>query len=233
MICSLRVSASLFPRLRIEGRQRGHGGHEHPHRVRVVVEAVDELLDVLVDPRVVRDLVDPVIHLAQGRQLAVQEQVGHLEVVGALGQLLDGIAPVAQDAAVAIDLGDPARRGRGVHEGGIVGEQAEVVRPRADLPQVHGPDGAVGDGNVVGLPGAVVGDRQAVGRHAHPPWWLSGSAPVRLGVTPSQQQLPDQTDEDLGGERLRQERRGAGSQGGLSGRPGGQAGGHEHRRRRG
>ncbi len=44
-------------RVVVEGRQRGDGGDEHPHRVRVVVEPVHEpLAHVLVDERVVRDV---------------------------------------------------------------------------------------------------------------------------------------------------------------------------------
>ena len=46
--------------LGVEGRQRGDRRHEHAHRVGVVVEALDEpLAHVLVDERVVRDVVHP------------------------------------------------------------------------------------------------------------------------------------------------------------------------------
>jgi hypothetical protein len=101
--------------------------------VGVVVEALHELLEVLVDPGVVGDVVDPAVHLGERRQLAVEHQVGDLEVVGALRQLLDGIPAIAQDAAVAVDLRDAADRRRGVHEGRIIGEEPEVIRARADL----------------------------------------------------------------------------------------------------
>ena len=48
----------------VEGRQRGDGGHEHAHRVGVVVEALEEpLAHVLVDVRVVRDVVLPRVEL--------------------------------------------------------------------------------------------------------------------------------------------------------------------------
>jgi hypothetical protein len=53
-------------RFRIEGRQRADGAEEHAHRMRVVVEAVHELLDVLVDHRVQRDLLAPRLELARG-----------------------------------------------------------------------------------------------------------------------------------------------------------------------
>jgi hypothetical protein len=86
------------------------------------MEALHELLQVLVNPCVMRDVVHPVLHLLAGGQLAVEEEVGHLEVAGALGELLDGISAVAEDAVVAVDLGDATdRRGR-VDEGRVVRE---------------------------------------------------------------------------------------------------------------
>ena len=41
--------------------------------------------------------------LRLGRQLAEQDQVGRLEEVAVLGQLLDRVAAVEQDALVAVD----------------------------------------------------------------------------------------------------------------------------------
>ena len=64
------------------------------------------------------DLVLPGLELLRGRQLAVDQQVGDLEVGGVLGQLLDRVAPVAQDAGVAVDVGDRAARARGLGEPG-------------------------------------------------------------------------------------------------------------------
>ena len=54
--------------------------------------------------------------LVGGRQLAVDEQVAHLEEGRVLGQLVDRVAAVAQDAGVAVDVGDLRRAGRGVGE---------------------------------------------------------------------------------------------------------------------
>ena len=66
--------------LGVEGAEGGERRDEHPHRVGVVVEAVDEpLAHVLVDERVVGDLVGPRRSCGR-RELAVQEQVGDLEV---------------------------------------------------------------------------------------------------------------------------------------------------------
>jgi len=46
----------------------------------------------------------PVLQLGRRRQLAVQQQVGRLEVGAVLGQLLDGIAPVLEHADDAVTL---------------------------------------------------------------------------------------------------------------------------------
>ena len=43
-----------------------------------------------------------------------------------LGQGLDVVAAVAKDALVAVDEGDAALAGSGVHERGIVGHQTEI-----------------------------------------------------------------------------------------------------------
>ena len=56
-----------------------------------------KLLDVLVHERVDRDLVRPLVELRLRRQLAVDEQVGDLEVGRLLGELLDRIAAVLED----------------------------------------------------------------------------------------------------------------------------------------
>ena len=45
--------------VRVERRQRADGAEEHAHRVRVVAEPLHELLDVLVQHRVERDLARP------------------------------------------------------------------------------------------------------------------------------------------------------------------------------
>ena len=73
-----------------------------------------------------------------------------------LGQLLDGVAAVPQDALVAVEEGDgAAARGR-VHECRVVGHQPEVVGVGLDLAQVHGADRAVGDRKFVRLTGPIV-----------------------------------------------------------------------------
>ncbi len=167
--------------LRVEGRERPHRGHQHAHGVRVVAEPGHEVLDVLVDDRVVRDLVDPVVVLGPGGQLAVQDEVGDLQVGPLLRQLLDRVAAVAQDPLVAVDEGDPAAAGGGVHESGVVAHQAKIVGRDLDLPQVHGLDGPVLDGDLVALPRPVVDEGHGI--------FAPGSRGFAPGAGPSGGQL--------------------------------------------
>ena len=106
-------------RLGIERRQCCDRRHQHAHRVRVVVETFEKsLADVLVDVGVIRDLVHPRVVLLGRRQLAVDQQIRDLEIRRLLGQLLDRIAAVAQDALFTVELGDRRRsRGSGAEAG--------------------------------------------------------------------------------------------------------------------
>ena len=153
-------------RFGIEGRQRRHRADEHPHRVGVVMEAVDELLDALVHDRMVRDAEHPRIELGRGGQLAVQQQVGRLEEGAPFGQLLDRVSPVAQDALVAVDEADGAAACRGIEEPRVVRLEALVSLGQLDLAQIDGPDRPALDRELVLLAGAVVGHREGVLRHA-------------------------------------------------------------------
>ena len=150
----------------VERREGAHRGHEHPHRVGVVAEALHEVLDVLVHERVDRDLVCPLGQLCCSRQSAVNQQVGDLQVSRVLAQLLDRIAAVLQDPGLAVDVGDRAATGGGVRVRRVVGHQAEVGLARLDLTQVHRPHGPVGDRQLVGAARAVVGHRQRVSGHS-------------------------------------------------------------------
>jgi hypothetical protein len=149
--------------IRIERRERADGAQEDAHRMRVVLEAFHQLLDVLVQHRVEGDFLRPVRQLRLGRQFAEDDEIGGLEERGPLGELLDRITTVFQDALVAVDVGDLAATGRRVHERRVVGGQALVVARRLDLLQISGLDESVGDGDLVALPRAVVGDGQGIG----------------------------------------------------------------------
>ena len=162
----------------IEGRQRADRAEQHPHRVGVVAEALHEALDVLVHEGVDRDLADPLLELLAGGQLAVDEQVGDLEVGRLLGELLDRVAAVLEDAGLAVEEGDLRATRRGVHVRRVVGHQPEVVVGDLDLAEVGRAHRAVGDLDLVAATGAVVGD----GQRAVPVLGYAVAGGLRVGL---------------------------------------------------
>ena len=199
----------------VEGGQRADRGQQHPHRVGVVAEALDELLDVLVDEGVVGDLVDPLVQLVLRGQLAVDQEVGDLEVGRLLAQLVDRVAAVLEHPGLAVDVGDVAAAAGRVGEGRVVGHEAEVVLVDLHPAEVHGLHRAVGDLDLVLLAGAVVGDGQAVLRRGYTAAVLLvlrlflGHVLVilRSGLLPAGSPLPHCYGSDSTGERPGQGRR--------------------------
>ncbi|MOA42202.1 hypothetical protein D3C78_1642320 [compost metagenome] len=59
-----------------------------------------------------------------GRQFAVEQQVAGFQVVGLLGQLLDRVAAVQQNAVIAVNIGNLRLAGSGRHETRVKGEAA-------------------------------------------------------------------------------------------------------------
>ena len=120
-------------RVVIERRHRRHHRRHHRHRVGVVVEAVEEPQQRLVDHRVMTDAERELIELALGRQLAVQQQVAHFGEGALGGELLDRIATIQQHAGVTVDVGDLAFAGGGQPVARIEGEGAELLVQRHDV----------------------------------------------------------------------------------------------------
>src|SRR5690606_28816415 len=130
-----------------------------------------ELPHVLVNQRVHRDLVRPLVQLLLAGEVAEEDQERRLEIRALLCELLDGDAAVAEDALVAVDEGDRAPRRRRVHVRGVVAEQPEIVIGRLDLAQLRPVDVGtvvrvrpIPDRHLVRLAGTVVGDGQRI-RH--------------------------------------------------------------------
>ena len=131
-----RVEAVL-----VERAERRDRRAEHRHRVGVAREAVEEGAQVLVQHRVPADGVLEAAQLVARRQLAVDEQVGDLDEGRLLGQLVDRVAAVAQDALVAVDVGDGALARRRVDEADVVGDEPGLLQQRADTEAVVAVDG--------------------------------------------------------------------------------------------
>src|SRR5208283_1870141 len=167
-------------RLRIDCRQRGHGGDQHPHRVRVVAVTLQELLCGLMQHGVPLHLGLPRLHLRVRGQLAVQQQPRHLEERAVLRQFLDRIAPVAQDAEVAVDKRDRAAAGGRVLKCRVVGHDSEVLGPGFDLTQVKRPDRSVLDRRLVLLAISFVGDFQTVRHNLLSAYPLGNKGPLSV-----------------------------------------------------
>ena len=130
--------------------------------MRIVLEALHELLNVLVDVGVVGDVVCPLLHLRLGGQLSVGDQVRRFQESAPFRQLLDRVAAVFENAAVAVDVGDGAATGGGILERGVVHHQPEILVGGLHLAEVHRLDGPVRDRDLVRPPRAVVGDGQRI-----------------------------------------------------------------------
>ena len=112
--------------------------------MRIAREAVEEPLQVLVQQRVPLDLVGELLQLLLGGQLAVDQQIADLDEVGLLCQLLDRVAAVAQDAGVAVDVGDGALGRGSVDEAFVEGGVAALGQQRTQRDSV-GPLGGADD----------------------------------------------------------------------------------------
>jgi hypothetical protein len=100
-------------------------------------KAVEEPLEVLVQHRVTLHPAGELVELARARQRPVDQQVAHLEEGAALGQLLDRVPAVSQDAGVAVDVRDLRLAGRGVDEPGVQGDLAGRGQELADVQAVR------------------------------------------------------------------------------------------------
>jgi hypothetical protein len=159
----LRVVAVL-----VEGREGGDDRGEDRHRLRVRREAVEEALHVLVQERVLADGEAELVALADRGQLAVDEEVRRFEErrLFVIGELLDRVAAIAEDAEVAVDVRDRRLRGTGVHVAVVEGDQAGLA---AELRDVDGPFvlGA-GDDRELGLRASVAQDCRRFGHGPAP-----------------------------------------------------------------
>src|SRR5262249_51834847 len=152
-------------RVAVESRQRRNRTDEHPHWMSVVVKAVDEFLDVLMDESVVCNSVLPLLELGRGRQFSVKDQVGHLEVIATLGELLNGIAAVAQNPLVAVDKSYSAPARRGIHECRIIGHEAKIISGCLDFSKVSRSYRSILYRHLILLASSVIHDRECALAH--------------------------------------------------------------------
>ena len=105
--------------------KRGHptdDTDQHPHGVGIVTIPGQHAPNAFVNHRVLLDLRLEVAPLPRAGQLAEQKQVTHLQIAAVLREMVDGIAPMQQDAFVTVDEGDAAGAAGCHPEPGIVRE---------------------------------------------------------------------------------------------------------------
>ncbi len=146
----------------IEGRKRADDAARHRHRVRVAAEAGIEPLDLLMQHRVVGDVVVELVQLRLVRQVSEQEKVGDFEKIAVFGELVDRIAAVQQDTGVAVDIGDLGGARSGGGEAGIVSEAAGVAIEFPDVDDVRA-DRSLDYRQFPGLSVGIIGYGERVG----------------------------------------------------------------------
>ena len=129
-------------RVVVEGRQRADDAAHDGHRMRIAAETREKARHLLVDHGVARDAVVEIVLLRLRRQFAVEQQIADFQEIAVLGQLVDRIAAVQQDAFVAVDEGDLGLAGRRRSETRIIGEHAGILVERADVDHIR-PDRAL------------------------------------------------------------------------------------------
>src|SRR5262245_55719596 len=82
----------------------------------IVVEAVNELFDVLMNDRVKSNIMRPLFELCFRGKLPVKNQVGCLEISTLLRQLFDRITSILQDSSFSINKSNLTLTGRGIHK---------------------------------------------------------------------------------------------------------------------
>ena len=90
------------------GGKRRHDRGKHRHRRRVLREPLEDALHLHLDRRVLPEAEPELLPLRRVRELAVDDEVGGLDEIAFVGQLLDRDAPVPQDALVAVQERDGA-----------------------------------------------------------------------------------------------------------------------------
>src|SRR5690606_18643375 len=116
----------------VGGESRGRRS-EYLHRVGVVGERLEEVFHVLPQQRVAGYRLLVGLQLRLGGELAVLEEVGHLEEAASIGELLDRIATVTEDPFLAVDVADGGAGLGGVGEPAVERDQPGLGPQPSDV----------------------------------------------------------------------------------------------------
>ena len=146
------------------GIERGHGGkagRHHSHRVSVVAECRDEVLEAIMICGVLHDLLGEAAKLLCCRQLTVDQEECGLKEVGAISELLDGVATVLKDALLTVDERDLGGAVDSVHVGRVIGAGYSTCGALY-LGKIGRVDCTILNDELVALACAVINDGQGV-----------------------------------------------------------------------
>ena len=116
--------------------QRTDDCAEDGHRMGVARKTSKQGLHALVQQRVPTDVGAEILELVGRGQLAVDQQVGRLAEVALFGDLLNGVAPIAEHARLAVEIADRAHRRPGI---GIPVVQRDMPGHPVKLRDIDGP----------------------------------------------------------------------------------------------
>ena len=143
---------------------------EHSHRMRVVAEAsINFLMFSWRKVWCVMSSVQPASSALVGSSPCTS-RYAVLQVRAFLGQLLDRVAAVAENAPVAVDEGDRAAHRSRVQEGGVVAHQAKVILSDLCLSERCGPDRSRLDRYLEGAPRPIIRDRERLSHRPTSLW---------------------------------------------------------------
>ncbi len=99
----------------------------------LVGEGLEEVFHVLAQQRVAGDRLLELLELVSRGKLPVVEEVGDLQEARLLGQLLDGVAAVAEDPLLAVDVAHRAAGLGGIPEPSVEGDQPQLGAKVGDV----------------------------------------------------------------------------------------------------
>src|SRR5919107_4057707 len=127
----------------------------------IMMKAVYVFFYILVNDGMNSNVANPIRELGFAGQFTIENQVSSFQVSALLRQLFNRIAAIAQNTLIAINIGDLALAGRGIHKTRIVADQPIIVG-NFYLKQIGGLDRAILNRDIVFLPGSIIDDRQSV-----------------------------------------------------------------------
>ena len=116
----------------VVGGESRDAGLQDRHRVPVGGEGVEERLEILVQEAVPLEPLHVALVGTHVRQFAVDQKIGHLQEGGVGRELIDWVPAVAQDASIAINVGDRRFAGRGVHEAAVQSDEPGLLQEGGD-----------------------------------------------------------------------------------------------------